>query len=47
VALTFDDGPSDSFTNKILNILKEKNVPASFFMLGKKLSNNLELAKEL
>lgn len=34
VALTFDDGPS-VYTNKLLDILKEKNVKASFFVLGR------------
>ena len=32
-ALTFDDGPS-SYTPQILEILKEKKVPATFFNLG-------------
>ena len=31
--LTFDDGPSDN-TAKILDILKEKNVKATFFVIG-------------
>lgn len=31
--LTFDDGPSNN-TNDILNILKEKNIKATFFVLG-------------
>lgn len=31
--LTFDDGPSDN-TNKILDILKEKQVKATFFVVG-------------
>lgn len=31
--LTFDDGPSNN-TIKILDILKEKNVPATFFVVG-------------
>lgn len=34
-ALTFDDGPDPSYTPKILQILKEKNAPATFFMVGK------------
>ena len=34
VALTFDDGPNDSTTLKILNTLKNENVPTTFFMLG-------------
>ncbi|XZH05846.1 polysaccharide deacetylase family protein [Clostridium perfringens] len=33
VFLTFDDGPSNS-TEKILNILKDKNVHGTFFVLG-------------
>ncbi|MDO4554901.1 MAG: polysaccharide deacetylase family protein [Lachnospiraceae bacterium] len=32
--LTFDDGPSDN-TDKILSILKEKDVKATFFVVGK------------
>lgn len=34
VALTFDDGPSGETTPRLLDILKEKSVPATFFMLG-------------
>lgn len=34
VALTFDDGPS-IFTNELLDILKEKNISVTFFVLGK------------
>ncbi len=33
VALTFDDGPS-VFTNGLLDLLKERNVRATFFVLG-------------
>jgi peptidoglycan/xylan/chitin deacetylase (PgdA/CDA1 family) len=35
VALTFDDGPAPPFTEKILDILKEKNVTATFFVCGR------------
>lgn len=34
VALTFDDGPS-VYTNRLLDILKENEVKATFFVLGK------------
>ena len=34
-ALTFDDGPDPTWTPKVLKILKEKNAPATFFMVGK------------
>ncbi len=36
--LTFDDGPSDN-TEKILDILKEKNVKATFFVVGREGEN--------
>lgn len=38
IFLTFDDGPSPN-TEKVLNILKEKNVKATFFMLGNNITN--------
>lgn len=34
IALTFDDGPDPEWTPKILDILKEKKVPATFFIIG-------------
>jgi peptidoglycan/xylan/chitin deacetylase (PgdA/CDA1 family) len=34
VALTFDDGPDKKYTTAILDILKEKGVKATFFVVG-------------
>ncbi len=34
VALTFDDGPDGRWTPKILNILRDKKAPATFFVIG-------------
>ena len=34
IALTFDDGPSPDWTPQILDILKEKGVHATFFIIG-------------
>lgn len=34
VAVTYDDGPSGDLTPQLLNTLKEKDVPATFFVLG-------------
>jgi cellulose synthase/poly-beta-1,6-N-acetylglucosamine synthase-like glycosyltransferase/spore germination protein YaaH/peptidoglycan/xylan/chitin deacetylase (PgdA/CDA1 family) len=34
IALTFDDGPDPRWTPKILDVLKEKNAPATFFVIG-------------
>ena len=45
VYLTFDDGPTPSVTPKILDILKEHNVKASFFVIGKKVKENPEIVK--
>ena len=39
VALTFDDGPS-TFTKKFVDILTEKEVPATFLFVGKKVKSN-------
>ncbi|MEY7999921.1 polysaccharide deacetylase family protein [Clostridium sp. Mt-5] len=46
VYLTFDDGPSANNTSKILKILKEYNVKATFFLIGKNAERNKELVKE-
>lgn len=35
IYLTFDDGPSLSTTNKLLDILKEENIKATFFITDK------------
>src|SRR5207248_5625963 len=34
IALTFDDGPDPVWTPRILDILKQENVPATFFIIG-------------
>jgi len=34
LALTFDDGPHPLFTPKLVQILKDAKVPATFFMIG-------------
>ena len=35
LALTFDDGPDPRWTPTILDILRQENVPATFFIVGK------------
>jgi peptidoglycan/xylan/chitin deacetylase (PgdA/CDA1 family) len=35
IALTFDDGPSEQYTNRLLDILKTEGVHATFFVLGR------------
>ena len=34
IAMTFDDGPSKTLTPKLLDILKERNMHVTFFVLG-------------
>ena len=46
VFLTFDDGPSMEITPEILDILKEKNVKATFFLVGYG-ENKEELVKRI
>ena len=43
--LTFDDGPNVSVTPKVLDILMEENVKASFFVIGKCVDANPEITK--
>ena len=45
VALTFDDGPSAETTPRLLDILTEKDAPATFFMLGVMARGNPEIVK--
>lgn len=37
--LTFDDGPSE-YTNDLLDVLKEENIPATFFLIGNSIKKN-------
>lgn len=46
VFLTFDDGPSEN-TSKILQILKENNVHATFFLIGNQVANNPQMQQEV
>ncbi|MGB4276745.1 polysaccharide deacetylase family protein [Candidatus Darwinibacter acetoxidans] len=47
VAITFDDGPSREFTPAILDILKEYEVPATFFMVGSHVEKYPEIARRV
>lgn len=45
--LTFDDGPSQSITPQILDILKEHDIKATFFVVGNAAEKNPELIKRI
>lgn len=47
IALTFDDGPDPENTPRILAILKEKEVKATFFVIGKKVEKYPELLRQI
>ncbi|MDX5474872.1 MAG: polysaccharide deacetylase family protein [Bacillaceae bacterium] len=47
VALTFDDGPDDYYTPRMLDILKEKGVPATFFVVGRQVDAFPSLMKRI
>ena len=47
VALTFDDGPSPKYTPLLLDGLKERNVRATFFLLGQNVKENQELVQRM
>jgi len=43
VALTFDDGPWPDSTTRILGILRQERVPATFFLVGQQVRRHPEL----
>lgn len=47
VALTFDDGPHSVYTPQLLDGLKERDVKASFFLIGKLVEENPEIVKRM
>jgi cellulose synthase/poly-beta-1,6-N-acetylglucosamine synthase-like glycosyltransferase/peptidoglycan/xylan/chitin deacetylase (PgdA/CDA1 family) len=47
VAISFDDGPDPKWTPKILDILKQKNVKGTFFLIGAEAAENIGLMQRL
>ena len=45
VALTFDDGPLDTVTPRLVRLLRRLEVPATFFMVGSRVAEHPELAR--
>ncbi len=43
VAMTFDDGPSAVLTPRLLDILKQRNIKATFFVLGQLVQEHPEI----
>jgi len=47
IALTYDDGPNDPHTLRLLEVLAKHNVHATFFMIGRYVQQRREIAGEV
>ncbi len=47
VAISFDDGPDPKWTPRILDILKKKDVKATFMMIGEEAQDNIGLMQRV
>ncbi|MDB4895420.1 MAG: chitooligosaccharide deacetylase [Firmicutes bacterium] len=47
VALTFDDGPDGVFTPQILDVLRQNHVPATFFVVGNRVTAHPGVVKRM
>ena len=47
VAITFDDGPHEYMTPRVLDVLKKYDVKATFFLIGKNVEKNHTLVKRI
>ena len=45
--LTFDDGPDTVYTNKLLDLLDQEQVPAIFFMVAEAAQGHPDIVKRL
>jgi peptidoglycan-N-acetylglucosamine deacetylase len=47
IAMTFDDGPSPATTPRLLDILKQRNIKATFFMIGQNAQANPAIVQRI
>jgi peptidoglycan/xylan/chitin deacetylase (PgdA/CDA1 family) len=47
LALTYDDGPNDPHTLRLLEVLAKHNVQATFFLIGRYVQQRPDLAREI
>ena len=47
IALTFDDGPHPEHTPQVLDVLKQYNVKATFFIIGERIAGNETVLKRM
>jgi len=47
VALTFDDGPQPTHTPRLLDMLKKRNVKATFYVIGRSVASHPGIARRI
>ena len=47
IALTYDDGPNDPHTLRLLEVLARQDVQATFFLIGSHVQQHPEIAREI
>jgi peptidoglycan/xylan/chitin deacetylase (PgdA/CDA1 family) len=47
IALTYDDGPNDPHTLRMLEVLARQGVPATFFLIGRYVQQRPDIAREI
>src|ERR1700731_2275830 len=47
IAMTFDDGPSSANTPRLLEILKQRNIKATFFLIGQNAASNPDIVRQI
>ena len=47
VSLTFDDGPDSNMTPRVLDILKQNDITATFFLIGNRVKTNPEIVSRM
>ena len=47
IAITFDDGPSPTQTPRLLKMLKDRGIRATFFCLGQRVAQSPEVAQQI
>jgi peptidoglycan-N-acetylglucosamine deacetylase len=47
IAMTFDDGPSAENTSRLLEMLKQRDIKATFFLIGQNVASNPDLVRRI
>jgi peptidoglycan-N-acetylglucosamine deacetylase len=47
IAMTFDDGPSAENTPRLLEMLKQRNIKATFFLIGQNVASNPDIVRRI